>query len=164
MVFAPGRPFQSSLIFVFKVRSLPQSKAHEISFTRVGQSNQCLRVIPVGYLRRVEHLKGASLVQSLPLLENIRLCQKGLPGANILAYRDHSKVYLYPSLIFACKARSLPLVRSPLKRLLRWHQKVLQYSDPFSQLTNGPNKLECYITLGWRSLPRINTLAYWAIL
>ncbi len=31
----------------------------------------------------------------------------------------------------------------------------------FSQLTNGHNKLECYITLGWKHLPVINTLAYW---
>ncbi len=27
---------------------------------------------------------------------------------------------------------------------------------------NGPNKLECYITLGWTGLPGTNTLAYWA--
>jgi hypothetical protein len=28
------------------------------------------------------------------------------------------------------------------------------------QLTNGPNKLECYITLKWKGLPVTNTLAY----
>jgi hypothetical protein len=27
---------------------------------------------------------------------------------------------------------------------------------------NGPNKLKCYITLGWKSLTVTNTLAYWA--
>jgi hypothetical protein len=27
---------------------------------------------------------------------------------------------------------------------------------------NGPNKLECYITLGWKGLLGINTIAYWA--
>jgi len=26
---------------------------------------------------------------------------------------------------------------------------------------NGPNKLDCYITLGWKG-PWTNTLAYWA--
>ncbi len=26
----------------------------------------------------------------------------------------------------------------------------------------GPNKLACYITLGWKVLPGMNTLAYWA--
>jgi hypothetical protein len=30
------------------------------------------------------------------------------------------------------------------------------------QLTNGSNKLECYITLGQKGLPVTNTLAYWA--
>jgi len=28
---------------------------------------------------------------------------------------------------------------------------------------NGPNKLECYITLGWKGLPGANTLAYWTL-
>jgi len=27
---------------------------------------------------------------------------------------------------------------------------------------NGPNKLECYITLSWKGLPGTNSLAYWA--
>jgi len=31
-----------------------------------------------------------------------------------------------------------------------------------SQLTNGSNKLECYITLGWKGLLGKTTLAYWA--
>jgi hypothetical protein len=30
----------------------------------------------------------------------------------------------------------------------------------FTTLMNGPNKLECYITLGWKGLHRTNTLAY----
>jgi hypothetical protein len=30
------------------------------------------------------------------------------------------------------------------------------------QLTNGPNKLECYITLGMKDSPERNTLAQWA--
>jgi hypothetical protein len=29
--------------------------------------------------------------------------------------------------------------------------------------TNEPNRLACYITLGWNGLPRTNTLAYWLI-
>ncbi len=28
------------------------------------------------------------------------------------------------------------------------------------QFTNGPNKLECYITLEWKGKPGSNTLAY----
>ncbi len=28
--------------------------------------------------------------------------------------------------------------------------------------TNGPNKLECYITLAWKGLPATNTSAYLA--
>jgi len=31
-----------------------------------------------------------------------------------------------------------------------------------SRLTNGPNKLECYIALRWKHLPIANTLASWA--
>jgi hypothetical protein len=30
------------------------------------------------------------------------------------------------------------------------------------QFPNGLNKLECYIALDWKGLPRTNTLAYWA--
>jgi hypothetical protein len=32
---------------------------------------------------------------------------------------------------------------------------------PFSKLTNGPNELECYITLGWKGLTGTKTLAYY---
>ena len=36
------------------------------------------------------------------------------------------------------------------------------YNTLFSlELTNGPNKLKCYITLGWKGLFFTNTLAYW---
>jgi hypothetical protein len=31
-----------------------------------------------------------------------------------------------------------------------------------SQLTNWPNKLDCYITVGWKFLSRTNSLAYWS--
>jgi hypothetical protein len=27
---------------------------------------------------------------------------------------------------------------------------------------NGPNKLKCYATLGWKGLPEAKRLAYWA--
>jgi hypothetical protein len=27
---------------------------------------------------------------------------------------------------------------------------------------NGPNSVQCYITLSWKGLPGINTLVYWA--
>ncbi len=35
-MFVPGKPFQPSLVFVGKARSLPKSGALERSFTRVG--------------------------------------------------------------------------------------------------------------------------------
>jgi hypothetical protein len=31
----------------------------------------------------------------------------------------------------------------------------------YSQHTNWPSKLECYITVGWKCLSGTNTLAYW---
>jgi hypothetical protein len=31
-----------------------------------------------------------------------------------------------------------------------------------SQVKNEPNKLECYITLGWKGFPVTKTPAYWA--
>jgi hypothetical protein len=31
-----------------------------------------------------------------------------------------------------------------------------------SKIKNRPNKLECYITLGWKGLLPDNTIAYWA--
>jgi len=33
----------------------------------------------------------------------------------------------------------------------------------FMHLTNGPNKLECYITVSWKGLPGTNTPTYWVI-
>ncbi len=39
---------------------------------------------------------------------------------------------------------------------------LLTYTSISSKLKNGPNKLECYITLGLRGLPRTDALAYWA--
>ncbi len=30
------------------------------------------------------------------------------------------------------------------------------------QLTNRPIKLECFIELGWKGLPKTNKLAYWS--
>ncbi len=41
---------------------------------------------------------------------------------------------------------------------------TLRALGPFhdtSFLPNGPNKLECYFTLGWIGVPRTNALAYW---
>jgi hypothetical protein len=38
---------------------------------------------------------------------------------------------------------------------------VCQFSFSF-QLMNGPNKLECYITLAMKDSPETNTLAQWA--
>jgi hypothetical protein len=56
-VFAPGKPFQPSLMFVLE-----------------------------GAYPRVEHLKGASLRQAPALTANIRLGWKGLAGTNTRAY------------------------------------------------------------------------------
>jgi hypothetical protein len=52
--------------------------------------------------------------------------------------------------------------------LLRAAQPYLQMSNHASGavfttlhfLANGPRKLECYITLGWKGLLQTNTLAY----
>ncbi len=42
-----------------------------------------------------------------------------------------------------------------------WIQKLHSQNFIFSLLKNEPNKLQCYITLGWKGLPLTNTLAYW---
>jgi hypothetical protein len=34
----------------------------------------------------------------------------------------------------------------------------------YSKIKNRPNKLECYIALGWKGLLRDNTIAYWTLL
>jgi hypothetical protein len=36
---------------------------------------------------------------------------------------------------------------------------VFHHTSFYRLHKNGPNKLECYITLGWKGLPRKNTLA-----
>jgi hypothetical protein len=36
------------------------------------------------------------------------------------------------------------------------------FTSFYLQLRNGPNKLECVIMPGWKSLPGSNTQAYWA--
>jgi hypothetical protein len=37
------------------------------------------------------------------------------------------------------------------------------HNTPFSShVTNGHNKLVCYVKMGWKGLPWPNTLAYWA--
>ncbi len=37
------------------------------------------------------------------------------------------------------------------------------HNTRFSSLViNGPNKLDCFITLGFKGLPGTNTVAYWA--
>jgi hypothetical protein len=56
LVFVPGKPFQSSLLFVGKARSLPYNGAPEMFFNRVGFS-----------------------------FAN-KISQKGFPGTNTLAY------------------------------------------------------------------------------
>jgi len=36
----------------------------------------------------------------------------------------------------------------------------IQNTSLYLKLTNGPLKLECYIALGWKSLPGTNAIAY----
>jgi hypothetical protein len=40
----------------------------------------------------MKHLKGASLGYTAALLAIIKLCRKGLPGTNTLAYYKHLKI------------------------------------------------------------------------
>ncbi len=74
----------------------------------------------------------------------ITLNWKSLPGANTVAYWTHS---------FVKKKMNL-IEYSP-----GWEFTRLFFS---SQLTNGPNKLQYYITLGLKSFLITNTLAHWA--
>ncbi len=68
---------------------------------------------------------------------------KCLPGPNTVAYCTLLKV---TQKMMCCEYDSRSLIHNTL------------FS---SQLMNGPNKLECYTTLGWKCLPGPNTLAYW---
>ncbi len=61
-MLVPGKPFQPSLMFVGKARSLPG----------------------------VEHLNGASLSLAVALFAKIRISWNGLPRADTLAYYKHS--------------------------------------------------------------------------
>jgi len=54
--------------------------------------------LPVA-LPGVEHLKCALLGYTLPLFANIRLGWKGLPEANILAFKEHYKITFIKSFI-----------------------------------------------------------------
>ncbi len=63
-MFVHGKPFQPSVLFVGKARSLPQSGASERFFDRVGSS----------------------------FTKNIRLFWKGLPVTNTLAYYKIGKL------------------------------------------------------------------------
>jgi hypothetical protein len=78
------------------------------------------------------------------------------------------RLYLIPCLnklecYYQIFARLEPILLVPLIEL---HSKdrLGPYSQHFIflQLTNGPKRLEYYITLGRKGLPRTNTLAYWA--
>jgi hypothetical protein len=52
-----------------------------------------------------------------------------------------------------------------------FYNKIKKYQEPedvfstihFFLLTNGPNKLECYIALYCKRFPRAITLDYWAL-
>jgi hypothetical protein len=69
---------------------------------------------------------------------------KGFPGINTLAYWDIHKLLDQWSVV----------------------NMVLEHNvDNYFTLNSRivPNKLECFIALGWKGLPGTNTLAYWAI-
>jgi hypothetical protein len=66
----------------------------------------------------------------------------GLPWTNTLAYLANSEVR---KSMKCCEFKSTKHI----------------HNTPFSlQLMSRTNKLEYYITLGWKSLPGTNTLAY----
>ncbi len=76
-MFVPGKPFQLSLMFVGKTRSLPYRGAPE-SLPKPTQ---------------VKHLSGAPLYGNLLALPtNIRLGWKGLSGTNALAYYEKAQL------------------------------------------------------------------------
>jgi hypothetical protein len=91
-MFIPGRPFQPSLMFLGKVRSLPQSGA--TLGASHGQAPALLANIRLGekYLPgaypKVEHLKGViTWVSSCS--QTLDKAGKNLPGTNTLAYYEH---------------------------------------------------------------------------
>jgi hypothetical protein len=60
------------------------------------------------------------------------------------------------------KTLSIGTWTKKIERRSQFFQKKTFRNISFSsQLTNGPTKPECYITLGWNGLQGTNTLAYW---
>jgi hypothetical protein len=47
-----------------------------------------------------------------------------------------------------------------VNNILNMKKSCIRKTSFSSQLKNEQNKLECYITLGWKDLPLTNTLAY----
>jgi hypothetical protein len=61
--------------------------------------------------------------------------------------------------LYLDKHASLLRIRAKLQK----NSWVCIHNNQFSlQCTNRPNKLTCFITLGWKGLQETNTLAYWA--
>ncbi len=81
-----------------------------------------------------------------------RLSQKVLKGKNALAY--YARAFAHESILR--NVHYLHVSSSLSSRNFR-------YNISFSlELMNGPNELECCITLGWKGLSITNTLAYCA--
>ncbi len=79
-------------------------------------------------------------------------------GLFILVFAIKTAWIVLPANVrLARKTGCLPKWNSYLSRLGLHSQDLI-----FLQLINRPNKLECYITLGWKDLPGTNALAYWA--
>jgi hypothetical protein len=85
-VFAPGKPFQSSLMFAGKAVAYPSEHLSDAPPLAPG-------LIHKHRLERLARSKHSSLLRRrLALPTNIRPGWKGLPGANTLAYYDCKKV------------------------------------------------------------------------
>jgi hypothetical protein len=91
------------------------------------------------------------MLSSSCLHTNIGLDQKGLPGKNTLAY-------------FAVATILVRLASIGLKVCLtQRHERNRVPDTSFSSyFPNGPKRLDCYITRGWKGLAGTNTLAYFA--
>ncbi len=126
-----------------------------------------------GAYSRIVHQRCTSLGQSLALLTNIRLGWKGLPGTNSRAYYKHSSIT--PQKCFIKWTLGTNLIKlftnfHNKPECLSWQGKRLQPSLLFvgkarmdelkgsslRQASALPN-----IRLGWKGLPRTNTLAYY---
>jgi hypothetical protein len=76
-----------------------------------------------------------------------------------LARHKHSSLLL-PFMTYKWGLISQSVTINKAVKLLPGTNTVAYWSH--SYLTNGPNKLECYIELGWNGLPNTNIVANWS--